>query len=70
MRLKKESSLERMTTTSAYSTSVKLPNLISVTHPSARLVPKRALNVEGRGTSGRSQSMSSRNCQITALLGW
>jgi len=34
-----------------YADSVKLPNLVAVQHPSARLSPKNTLNIEGRNSS-------------------
>lgn len=58
-----------------YAESVKLPNLVSVPHPSTKFLPKSGLNVEGRNSTAREASFMSDSRQfdrrsfISSLLG-
>ena len=59
----------------AYADSVKLPNLVSVTHPLTKFTPKCSLNVEGKNSlmENSYSSFSSKNFDrksyIASILG-
>lgn len=60
---------ERMTSKS-YADSVKLPTLVAVQHPSARLSPKSTLNIEGHSNNKQlSAKTLERKNFITSLIG-
>jgi hypothetical protein len=53
-----------------YADSVKLPNLVAVQHPSARLSPKNTLNIEGHNNNIHltAKGLERKNF-ITSLIG-
>lgn len=52
-----------------YADSVKLPNLVAVQHPSARLSHKSTLNIEGHSNKTISAKSLDRRNYITSLIG-